>query len=90
MSLQHQIDSLNVWRKFKGKKELSLHSLKQADIDDLAGSIDGQMSPENLHCDGEISASEARRKATKLRKAFKELKAYVVKRNLTMPETWEI
>jgi hypothetical protein len=90
MSLQQQIDGINVWRKFRGEKQLSIHSLKQADVNDIAGNLDCQMSPENLHCDGEISRSAAMAKARKIRKAFAELKAYVAKRNLTMPTTYEV
>jgi len=90
MSLQLQIDRINVWRKLKGEKEISIHSLKQVDVDNLASSLDCQMSPENLHCDGEISHSAAMAKAHNIRKAFAELKAYVAKRNLTMPTTYEV
>jgi hypothetical protein len=90
MSLQQQIDDINVWRKIRGEKEISLHSLKQADVDAIADNIDCQMSPENLHCDGEISHAAAMNKARTLHNAFAELKAYVAKRNLTMPKTWEI
>jgi hypothetical protein len=90
MSLQNQIDGINVWKKIRGEKLISLRSLKQSDVDELAGNMDCQMSPENLHCDGEISHSAAMRKAREIRKAFDELKAYVAKRNLTMPKTYEI
>ena len=90
MSLQSFIDQKNIFRKLLGEKEFSLHSLKQEDVDWLAGAIDSAMSPENLHCDGEISYAAAMRKARELRAVFNELKEYVAKRNLTMPQTWEI
>ena len=35
--------------------------------------IEGALSPENLHCDGEISASAARRKGAALRRRQREL-----------------
>ncbi len=42
MSLQQQIDGINVWRKIRGEKQLSLHSLKQSDVNDIAGNLDCQ------------------------------------------------
>ena len=40
---------------------------------DVASRIDCALSPENLHCDGEISAAEANRKFRFLRKAAEQL-----------------
>ena len=90
MSLQTYINQQNPMRKLFGHKEYSLHSLKQEDVNDIAAGIDNAMSPENLHCDGEISNRAAMSKARMLRKAFEELKIYVNKRNLTMPMTYEL
>ncbi|ELP6119473.1 hypothetical protein QTV43_000618 [Vibrio vulnificus] len=42
---------------------------------ELAELIECKLSPENLHCDGEISASAASKKAAALRKAQNELKS---------------
>ena len=33
----------------------------------------GELSPENLHCDGEISAAQARRKEKLLRQQWRDL-----------------
>jgi len=90
MSLKAYIELKNPIRKLFGEKEFSLHSLKQADVNDLAESIDCDMSPENLCCDGELSRAATMKKARMLKQAFKELKEYVAKRNLTMPKTYEI
>jgi hypothetical protein len=40
---------------------------------DVANRIDCALSPENLHCDGEISAAEANRKFRFLTKAAEQL-----------------
>lgn len=40
---------------------------------DVANRIDSALSPENLHCDGEISAAEANRKFKFLTKAAEQL-----------------
>ncbi|MGR5555693.1 hypothetical protein ACQKQC_05265 [Vibrio fortis] len=42
---------------------------------ELAEVIECKLSPENLHCDGEISPSSARKKGTALRAAQKELES---------------
>ena len=38
-------------------------------------SLAGQLSPENLHCDGEISAAQARKKGRDLMRQWRELEA---------------
>jgi hypothetical protein len=46
-----------------------------------------RLSPENLHCDGEISMAQARRKASALRKQWKDLEKQVG-RKVTEHEIW--
>ena len=45
------------------------------------------LSPENLHCDGEISRSAAARKAVQLRKQWRALEAEVGQR-VTEDDVW--
>ena len=61
----------NKWSSIFGNKPLTLTSA--ADRAKIASSIDCQLSPENLHCDGEISAAEANRKFRFLTKAAEQL-----------------
>ena len=51
----------------------SLDLNNSADRKRIAGKIDCALSPENLHCDGEISAAEANRKFRFLTKAAEQL-----------------
>jgi hypothetical protein len=51
----------------------------------LARSLDGDLSPENLHCDGEISQAEAQRKYNYYGKVIKELEDYCLYNVLGMP-----
>ena len=44
-----------------------------SEVDILVESIDCSLSPENLHCDGEISREQAQSKFRKLVGALKEL-----------------
>lgn len=65
------VERENKWSAIFGSKPLSLSSAK--DRQKIADKIDGQLSPENLHCDGEISAAEARQKYQFLSKAAEQL-----------------
>ena len=64
--------------------------LSQAAVTDLAKSIDGALSPENLHCDGEISARQAQAKYNNYMRVLKDLRAYADKNAMTLPEMWSI
>jgi len=75
-SLQAFIDQENRWAAIFGNDPLPLdvRQLTQEQADQLFQKLDGNMSPENLHCDGEISAAQARRKAKLFTAAFEDLK----------------
>lgn len=72
-NLQAIITQENWYRKMIGKPEIHIHGLIQSEVDELVRSIDGSLSPENLHCDGEISRTQAMAKYRKLTGALKEL-----------------
>ena len=79
--LLHHIEKMNNWRSYEGKPFMFL-PLSQEDINEIAEDIDCAMSPENLHCDGEISVSQANSKAVLLQRAFAELKAHASSQGL--------
>lgn len=47
----------------------------EVEIMAMFSSLGNELSPENLHCDGEISASAARRKRDEIMKAWRYLEA---------------
>lgn len=51
----------------------AVSELSQEQVTELCQTIDSKLSPENLHCDGEISRREAKKMETYLLKAFNEL-----------------
>jgi len=57
----------------------------QKTVNDLARSLDCDLSPENLHCDGEISHAEADRKYRYYGRVIKDLETYCVNNWLTTP-----
>ena len=89
-NLQTFIEEENLWRKMRKQPAMTL-PLGQDEINDIAESIDCRMSPENLHCDGEISISQAQSKATYLYRVFDELKAHARSQGLEITvKTYEV
>ena len=70
-TLEAYVAQKNAWtRIFKGK-ELSLLNAK--DRQAIANSIDADMSPENLTCDGELSPAMVREKMRRLTRCAEQL-----------------
>ena len=72
-NLAHYIDNRNSWNSFFPNSKTIGFPLDQKTVDDLARSLDGDLSPENLHCDGEISQAEAQRKYNYYGRVIREL-----------------
>ena len=71
-ALNTYLDRKNSFSKLFGQKALSLQNA--ADRQRIADSIDADMSPENLTCDGELSRSQVQTRYRALTAAAKELK----------------
>jgi len=71
MSLTAYVDRKNSFAKIFGSRQLSLQNA--ADRQAIADSIDSDLSPENLTCDGELSRSQVQARYKALTKAAKEL-----------------
>ena len=70
-TLTQYVNDMNQWNAIFGMTPLDINN----DLDrvQIAQKIDSELSPENLHCDGEISQAEAMRKLRKLNKVCAEL-----------------
>ena len=88
-NLQAYIEQKNTWRAIFNTAPVTF-PLSQLHVNDLVNSLDSELSPENLHCDGEISAAEAGRKYKRLSTVARELTAYCASNTLTMPEVYEL
>jgi len=88
-TLKTFIQDNNRWMALFGKADMTF-PLTQQDVDDLARTLDSKLSPENLHCDGEITIAEADRKYRFLATVARELEAYCNANKLTMPEVYEL
>lgn len=73
MSLKAYVERKNSWAALFNGAQLSLDNSK--DRQRIAESIDADLSPENLTCDGELPRAEVQKRYNFLIKAAKELKA---------------
>ena len=71
--LRQYIDRKNAWNRLINIPEMTPGRLSPDEAEHLFQSLDADMSPENLHCDGEISAQEARRRAEFYKAVYREL-----------------
>jgi hypothetical protein len=72
-TLEAYVEQRNAYAKIFGKTPLSL--LKAEDRQRIANMIDGDLSPENLTCDGELSRSAVQAKYRQLTRAAQELQS---------------
>jgi len=70
-NLERLVEEENQWMRARGAQPLSLLSSK--DRQEIATIIDCRLSPENLHCDGEITRAQAQRKYRFLTRCAQEL-----------------
>lgn len=71
-ALERYVDRKNAWTKIFNGQPLSLNNAK--DRQKIADSIDADLSPENLTCDGELSRSQVNVRYRELAQAAKQLK----------------
>ncbi len=70
-TIEQYVEQKNRWGAIFGSKPLSL--LNAADRQKIADSLDADLSPENLTCDGELSRSQVQAKYRMLTRAAQEL-----------------
>ena len=88
-NLQKFIDDQNTWRALFNTAPVTF-PLTQLHVNDIAQSLDAKLSPENLHCDGEITVAEANAKYNFYAKVYKELEDYCLKNWLNTPVVYEL
>lgn len=81
-NLEQYVERKNSWSRIFNSKQLSLLNAK--DRQSIANSIDADMSPENLTCDGELPASQVRARVKFLTRCAEEL--LTIDSNVTFSE----
>jgi len=66
---------MNQWAKFDDRDNIDVYNLDDATAQKIFNSIDNDLSPENVHCDGEESHSQVIEKTRMFVDAAKELMA---------------
>ena len=72
-TIEQYVEKKNSWGKLFGNKPLSL--LSATDRQKIADSIDADLSPENLTCDGELPRSQVQARYKMLTRAAQELQS---------------
>lgn len=72
-NLEAYVDNKNKWRAMFGQEELSL--LRGEDRRAIADMIEGDLSPENLTCDGEADPAYVRKQHAFLIRCAQEMKS---------------
>lgn len=67
------VDRMNAWNKIMKKPTVTINSPKDREV--IRNSLECELSPENLCCDGELSGRALRIKADYLNGALAELNA---------------
>jgi len=72
LALTKFIEGENFWNKIQNKPEITIPTNKQ-ECEPLFNTLECKLSPENLHCDGEISRADANRKYIEFMKVWNTL-----------------
>ena len=83
------VEQRNSWMAIFGTSAIEF-PLTQAGVDAIVDRLDGDLSPENLHCDGEISHSQAMAKYRFYKLVADELADYTYANGLQMRELYEL
>ena len=79
------VNDIDKWRAMVSKQPLFEFPLNQRQVKKLTDFIDSDLSPENLHCDGEASAAHVKREYCRLMSVRDCLRKYCEENSLTMP-----
>lgn len=73
-NLNRYVDQKNFMRTLMGQPAIDAQRLSKEDVDYLTECLSSDTSPENLHCDGEISRAQAMSKQRFYTAVINELK----------------
>jgi hypothetical protein len=84
-NLEQYVEAKNKWNAIFGDTNPIRFPLNQAQVNALMSSIGSELSPENLHCDGEAPMAYVRSKYAELTRVQKELETYCLDNWLETP-----
>jgi len=86
--LTDYVEKMNSWDAIFGTGPVTF-PLDAQGAQKIGNKLDGELSPENLHCDGEISHAEAMRKYNFLTTVLDELNIYCDANGIERPTVYE-
>ena len=87
-TLTNYVEQLNSWNAIFGKSGIEF-PLDAQSAQAIGSKLDGELSPENLHCDGEISHAQAMKKYNFLTGVLDELNIYCDANSIPRPTVYE-
>ena len=84
-NLEAYVEQKNKWNAIFGQGAMNF-PLNQSNANDLMNAIASELSPENLHCDGEAPMAYVRKKSKFLDRVQRELEQYCLDNWLDTPE----
>lgn len=91
-TLAQYVDQHNSWQKIfdKAHVDIDINNMSKLQADDLIRKLDSEMSPENLHCDGELTHSQVQTKYDHLMGVWQDLRSVYYENNWTLPPVYEL
>lgn len=80
------VEQKNVWNRYARRQLIDAANLTSAQIQELYESIQCDLSPENLCCDGELRGAALRKKTTMINGALRELLSEADRRGIQINE----
>jgi len=88
-ALVNYVETQSRWDQIFGKPPMDF-PLNEDQIRSIADSLDAQMSPENLTCDGELSGAQVRERARYYKRVAMDLQEYAQSMDYPIPTFYEI
>jgi hypothetical protein len=91
-TLEQYVAQHNSWNKIfdKAHVDIDIDTMSKLQADDLIRKLDSEMSPENLHCDGELTHSQAQDKYDHLMAVWQDLRSVYYKKQWTLPPVYDL
>jgi hypothetical protein len=86
-NLAQYIEQKNAWASIFNNPTYDVNNLSESDCQNLFNSLDNNLSPENLTCDGERSGAQVKQYARFYNAAAKELVTIIRANGYTIPES---
>ena len=87
-TLEDYVNKMNSWNAIFGTEAVTF-PLTAEGAQAIGSKLDSELSPENLHCDGEISARDAQKKYNFLTTVLDELNIYCDANKIARPTVYE-